>query len=288
MIADVGRHNLVNTLILLRTKSSTPAEVTATTGISAVTPLAQAPLPDIGSHLTVMKDALRRKERNGFIPPTDYIAVAQVAGTTAVVLDVCVDRNRPHGIDPGTYTGVVTIGDRRVSSLDVPITIRVQQRSWLLTIFVTALIVLLGGTVFVYASGQGQGLGEAGVKSLFESEGRRQISGWVQANIVPMCAGIAAGSVAFVANAWNDPAWGWNAPTQWFTLLGVTFAAYTAALSAGSAKFASKSHKSSPDPNATAPAQAAPTHSAVEGSIVSRPAGQLTDVNGSTAVSPPL
>ncbi len=239
-ILDVGRHDFVRTSILLRAKSSAPADVTATMGTSAVTPAGQAPLPDVGDYLAVMKDTLRRKERTGFIPPDDYVAIARVAGPTAVALDICVDRNRPHGINAGTYTGIVTIGDRRVSALDVPVTIRVQQRSWFLTIFFTALFVLLGGTVFVYASGHGGESGSAGVTSLFERNGLREIWQWTQGNIVPVCAGIATASVAFVANAWNDPAWGWNAPTQWYTLLGVTFAAYTAALSAGSAKFASK------------------------------------------------
>lgn len=237
-IIDMGRRAFVDVPISLRPKSTGAAAVTGTSEASTSTAVAQTPLPDIGSYLTLHKETLYRQERSGFIPPSAYSAVAQVTAINVVELQICVDRNVPEKLNNGTYSGRISFDDPRINFLDVPITVRVQQYSLVLTAIFVSLLVLIGGTVFVYASG-GTTV-DLGVESLFTKSGLFQLWRWVQANLVPVAAGIAAGTVAFVANSWYDPTWGWNAPAQWFTLLGVTFAAYTAGLSAGSAKFQKK------------------------------------------------
>jgi len=53
-------------------------------------------------------------------------------------------------------------------------------------------------------------------------------------NIVLVGVGIVAAVWAFTTNV-SDPAWGADAPKQWFTLLGITFSAYTTAVSGAAA-----------------------------------------------------
>jgi hypothetical protein len=96
-------------------------------------------------------------------------------------------------------------------------------------------IILIGGAAFVYASGSGSG----DAKPLLSGEGIVDVLVWLRDNVVHFVAAVAAAVLAFSGTAISNPTFGSDSPKQFFTLLGVTFAAYTTALAAGSAAFRS-------------------------------------------------
>ncbi len=257
-VLEMGRHSYLRQTVLLSTStkdppasppgvgaSSTSTSISSPNSVDSVsTPspaqaASAATVPPTTVPVRVLKEVLRRKEKNAQILPDAYTAVATQIGPRSVELRICVDRNHPH-LDPGNYIGSVSFdNDPRIAALSVPITIRVQYQHVWWMILLAVPMVLIGGTVFVYASGRGGGssdlLNQEALDGFFLN-----LWIWSKEHVVRIGAAIAAAILAFAAGVLANASWGWDAPKQWFTALGAVFAAYTAALSAATATIPAK------------------------------------------------
>ena len=196
-----------------------------------------------GAALGIDKEVLRRDEVPGSIAARKplYFATARVTGSGRVRLKVCVDAANQR-IDPGTYRGnIAIVHDGRAIAI-VPVLVTVQLADWGIWVFLFALVILVGGPFFVWASGR---------KPVFLiKDPKRKSPTWQEVrdtlkelylrwlpftNFMGLFVGIFAAFSAFIASYWSNPAWGAKAPNDWVTLLAAMFTAFTTGLAAGSA-----------------------------------------------------
>jgi hypothetical protein len=208
--------------------------------------------------LNVVKSPLVGSVASFNIPPDRYSAVVRPLGAHAVQLVFCLDRdqaysglNRLSKIGPGSYTGSVSLESVDGSTAaTVPVTVKVQYQHilWLALLF--GPLIVLGGGAFVHASGSGSKDNEA----LISGKGFVDLLIWLRDNPIPVATGLSAATLAYAANTVKNPTFGVNLPQAFFSLLGLTFAAYTAALAAGSAGYKKKGNQKSdkPDPSGAA------------------------------------
>jgi len=230
------------------------------------------PLP-VGTVLKLDMRPLERQEVDGEISPgPNYVAFAQVSDTKEVTVSVCID---PTGadVDPGTYVGSVRITDGRVEEVTVPITVTFQYPNY--PLLISLIVVLLaGGSWYVWATSQ-----RITGHDVLEGDWVDRFLGWLGHNIVAFIPATIAAGGAFLAAYWRNPAWGARAPEDWFTLLGATFAAFSATL-AGAASIGKRGpappspSRPGPDPRPAGAEHRGPSGS-TEGS--GRPIDELTD-----------
>lgn len=179
--------------------------------------------------LKLKKRPLRRQEVYGAILPGEYDAVALVTGASEVALRICVPASVAQDVDPGTYTGGIVIADRRVEKTTVAVTVTLQYRSYPWIVILFGLIVLVSGAGSVWAAGRRAKEGD-----VFANDWRKDLWSWTKRNLIAIALGVIAATSAFIASYWRNASWGARAPEDWFTLLGAMFAAFTAAVTAGS------------------------------------------------------
>jgi hypothetical protein len=180
----------------------------------------------------VAKRPLERQQIDGNIGPVQYVALAQVTGQKEVGVTVCVD---PRGFDadPGTYVGSVRISARSIQPVTVPVSVTLQYTGYRWVVAVIGAVTFVAGSFTVWAAGKKvERKGEA-PKSVWEDIG--ELSGWIADNYIGVVAGAIAAISVFLAKYWRNPAWGANAPDDWFALLGGMYTAYTATLTAATA-----------------------------------------------------
>ena len=155
----------------------------------------------------------------------------------SVFLDICIDRTgEPKLGDPGTYTGVVSIVDPRVSRVDIPLTVSLSYNAWPLMV---ALFVLALGPATVYLwllrGSFSRGERPAGVtlEADESSLSARLFGMWVfsRTGIMAIGAGVGAAFIAFSAGYLKNPAWGASI-TDLTGLFGAIFAAFVSAATA--------------------------------------------------------
>jgi hypothetical protein len=180
----------------------------------------------------VAKRPLERRELDGNIGPVQYVAVAQVTGQKEVSLTVCID---PSGFDadPGTYVGSVRISGRPIQPLTVPVTVTLQYPSYRWIVPLIGGLTLIAGSFTVWAAGKKAQQSGKPPRSVWKDID--QLSGWIADNYVGVVGGSITAISVFLAKYWRNPAWGANAPEDWFALLGSMFTAYTATLTAATA-----------------------------------------------------
>jgi hypothetical protein len=222
--AELGGGILVTKFIDLTVTSPS-----SSSGGSATSSLPPQPLPD-DLTLTVVKSPLSDSTQSAQIPPDAYAAAIVRQGGHALQLVVRLFRDH---LGPGSYSGTVMLEDQNktvVATIPLTMKVRYQHIVWLAVLF--APLILIGGGAFVYSSGKGLGTDAP----LLSTQGVVEVLRWMRRTVIPVALGISAAVVAFVANTLSNPTFGSNAPKSYLSLLGVTFAAFTTALAAGSAK----------------------------------------------------
>lgn len=184
----------------------------------------QTPLPPVDTTLTVRKRPLEREEMPNTIDDSEYVASATVTGKREVTLELCVDPI----VDPGTYAGFVTLEHSDMRPVVVPVQVTLQYSNWIFLMFVVAAVVLLTAPVYVWSRARP----DAGTPVEL---GKRvgEVWRWIGRNFVAFAVAVIAGTSAFLADYWYDPAWGANAPKDWFALIGAVFTAFTTGMLTG-------------------------------------------------------
>jgi hypothetical protein len=183
--------------------------------------------PTEGTVFTVSQRPLERAELDGVIGSSQYVAVATVTRPREVGLSVCVDPTE-FQVDPGTYTGSVTIRHPMIETITVPVSVTLQYPGYRWVVPLLAVVTFLAGSFFVWASHQ-----RARSEEVWTKIG--DLPGWLVKNYVGVTGGAIAAVSVFIAKEWRSPAWGAMAPEDWFALLGSLFTAYTATLTAATA-----------------------------------------------------
>ena len=167
----------------------------------------------------------------------DLITATAHAQNRGVLVNICVNRSgEPRLGDPGTYTGVVSIVDPRVSRVDIPMTVSMSYNAWPL---VLALLVLSVGPATVYlwllrgSFTQGKLTPSAELDEGESSLSARQFGKWVlsRSGVMAIGAGVGAAFIAFSAGYLKNPAWGASI-TDLTGLFGAMFAGFVAAATA--------------------------------------------------------
>ena len=173
------------------------------------------------------------------IPARRIFVNATVESLRLVALRICVDRDGPiestaqEKVDdedpspphPGTYVGDVTITDRRVSTITVPITIKLAYSRWPYVALLWYFVALVG-SVYVWALREKRG--ETDLMFSFSSIGKlgQWSSRW--GGIVSIIAGSIGALTVFVASYLQSPDWG-NGVEQILSLFGAMFTAFVTA-----------------------------------------------------------
>jgi hypothetical protein len=183
-----------------------------------------------GAYLDLSKKPLDREGLDGSIAPEEYTAIAQVTAHKEVTLTVCANPGA-RNLDAGTYVGGVRLSSPLIEDVTVPVTVTLQYRGYRLIAAAIGVIAFIAGSFFVWASGR-----KSSNLLIWQwNKGLKDLPRWLLYNYVGVVAGIIAGISVFLASYWHNPAWGANAPEDWFALLGATFTAYTATLTAATA-----------------------------------------------------
>lgn len=151
---------------------------------------------------------------------SDITASAQVA-QSRVVLDVCLNRTDPEFGSPGSYSGVVTITDPRVTLTDVTFAVTMAYPWWQL-VFAVLAAMLLPAVFYVWFL-RGSFTSHAGLKVL-------DFQTWIFSRVALMSlgAGSAAAIGIFSATYARSEVWG-SDYTAATALFGATFSAFVAA-----------------------------------------------------------
>jgi hypothetical protein len=144
-------------------------------------------------------------------------------------MTVTFDRTRDLG-DPGTYSGVVSIVDPRVSRVDVPFTLTMSYPAWQ-KVVAWFLLMLAPATVYLWL-----------LRGSFRSEGKltwKEFHNWLfsRNGILALGAGFAAAVAVFVAVYLRADAWPGDGPAflGLFTAMFTAFAAASAPVTAAGA-----------------------------------------------------
>jgi len=150
----------------------------------------------------------------------DINAIARVE-RSRVILDVCFNRTDPHFGSPGTYSGVVTITDPRVTLTDVSYTVTMSYPWWQLVVAV--LVAMLLPAVLYLWFLRGSFTSHPGLTASL-------IQDWIFSRVTLMSlgAGVAAAVGIFSAAYAHSEAWGTDY-TAATALFGATFSAFVAA-----------------------------------------------------------
>jgi hypothetical protein len=150
----------------------------------------------------------------------DINASARVA-RSRVVLDVCLNRTDPAFGSPGSYTGVVTITDPRVTLTDVTFTVTMAYPWWQFVLAV--LVAMLLPAVFYVWFLRSSFTSNAGLNAA-------DFQRWIFSRVAIMSlgAGLAAAVGIFSATYARSEVWG-SDYTAATALFGATFSAFVAA-----------------------------------------------------------
>jgi hypothetical protein len=185
-----------------------------------------AGLPNPRKRLKLVVGDFRRPD-DARVSPRFLTANSRMIGNQ-VRLRVCLERELPGDIDPGTYTGRITFFDRRVEPYTLPLTITLAYPVWPWPTLLLYLIVLVA-LVYVWTIKD-----PPGEKEVFVGVGKaKEFGNWLRTwpGVMSVGAGLAGAVTAFVATYYNSPDWG-SSIAQAFGLIGATFTAFVTAATA--------------------------------------------------------
>jgi hypothetical protein len=187
-------------------------------------PKDQRPIRARPRRLRLLISEFRRSDDARF--PTRAIHAQARVEQQLVRMRLCIER-LPE-IDPGTYTGSLTITDPRVREVAVPIIITVAYPHWSIPAYLL-ILVILSGAVYVY--GLHQKLGPT--EQIFSRASGGRILRWLSqwGGVVALVTGSAAALSAYTASYLASPDWGANT-SQFLGLIATSFTAFVTASSA--------------------------------------------------------
>jgi hypothetical protein len=128
------------------------------------------------------------------------------------------------GLDPGEYSGSVTIVDPRLPTTTIPFTFTVAYPNWAVVAMSLCITVAAGGAFIAIARKEPVGEGQVGFKEVASFLGT-----W--AGFVAFFVGAGAAVVAYVSTYLNNNAWG-AATVEWLSMVAAMFTAFVASATA--------------------------------------------------------
>jgi hypothetical protein len=172
------------------------------------------------AHLAVSVGPFLNTSNSRELKPSDINAKAQVA-RSRVILEVCFNRTDKEFGAPGSYSGVVTITDPRVTLTDVTFTVTMAY-PWRQLVFAVLVAMLLPAVFYVWFL-RGSFTSHTGLKAI-------DFQTWIFSRVALMSlgAGLAAAIGIFSATYARSENWG-SDYTAATALFGATFSAFVAA-----------------------------------------------------------
>jgi hypothetical protein len=176
-----------------------------------------------GRFLEVSLSDIRRDDGTR-VPEASVSAWAKVVNDSNLELVLCVaPLANEEEVDPGTYTGVLSVIDWRVTRIDVPVTVELQFNRW--PVLLTLLIGTLAIAAFTLFNGTKQLTGDvAGL----HPQTMRDFGVWMISNPVAIGTGVVAAAAIFANQYLADPAWS-GRTAEVFALIGAVAAAFLGA-----------------------------------------------------------
>lgn len=180
-----------------------------------------AAAPKIGDPIKVHVDFLRRGTDSDVVVAAD--AHAEFTSPTTATVTICVARksakadSNPHWVmDPGEYSGAVTVVDPRLPVTTIPFTVALAYANWPFVLMCWCVIVSVGG-VYIALIRQESEQASAGFKPLVTFLGT-----WL--GVASFITGAAAALLVFSSAYLSSETWG-AATSEWLTLVGAMFTA---------------------------------------------------------------
>jgi hypothetical protein len=152
-----------------------------------------------------------------------FAASAIMVNPNNMRLELCVAPQAVEEVDPGTYTGVLTVVDPRVARFDVPVRVDLQFNRW--PVLVTLLVGTLVVAAFVLFNGTRQLAGET---ASLEPKTLKEFGLWAVTNPVALGTGVVAAVAIFANQYLADAAWSGRS-AEVFALIGAIAAAFLGA-----------------------------------------------------------
>ena len=152
-----------------------------------------------------------------------FSASAVMVNPQNMRLELCVAPQAVEEVDPGSYTGVLTVVDPRVARFDVPVRVDLQFNRW--PVLVTLLVGTLVVAAFVLYNGTRQ---LAGNTATLEPKTLREFGLWAITNPVALGTGVVAAVAIFANQYLADATWSGRS-AEVFALIGAIAAAFLGA-----------------------------------------------------------